>query len=1221
MLWGLPAVFAASGAGLPGPDPNVAGPVTPSPCTADAGNTYEAATFAKEGWKGPAYSRYPGSCQRLHFAIGPIAVRPGQNDVLLQPLTYEKPAYDGYIVRFKPNLVRADGSVPPIEEIHLHHAVWFTAANAGGGGAGTSGSGGGQLASLDFRNYGNGPFFASGEEKTIFDSPRGYGFPVKASDEWNLLYMIHNQRAQPDTVWITYDIDYIAKTVGDQLGIRPAYPIWLDVRPSIYPVFNVERKYGKVDPTSYHVFCTFPKDTTADSDPWGQRIAGQGSPGNGAGTPWTFPARGQPLGRIPAFEGGTLIGVAGHLHPGGVSVNVDLKRGAQQQRIFTSEAHYWDWKNPKKEGGPATSWDVSMGAASLPQWGVHVQPGDTILMNATYDASIQDTYEDMGIAIAFIAPDGPSGPSAPGLDPFTAPKDPSEHCVSGGLAAKTPTLCDKGRVTHGHMAEASHHGGPNGTLPARLGSPTNQIAIAGFEYLPGDQSTLGSSGIPTVSLGTPLAFTNIDAAADVFHSITACAYPCRGATGIAFPLGNGTSSDGQKVSFDSGELGLEPAFGTTRVGPAKNETQWTLPVDAAHGFRAGQTYTYFCRIHPFMRGAFAVVGGGPGAGAPRAGPPGPAPPSSGGDWPSYGHDLSNTRNQGQEHLIGTLNAPLLSPAWTFSSTAAGGSGDFTGTPVVADGYLLAASNRGWIFAMNADTGQLVWKTKVPSGGINSSLTVVNGTVLAAVSNVSNRAGTGAASSGGPYMVALDEKTGAVRWRSAVLDGQAGADVYSSPVPFNGLVLEGVSGGAAELAAAPERSAFHGSVVILDQSTGAIVHRTWSIPPADWAKGFAGGGVWSTAAVDPASQVAYVGVGNPFQKDRAHPNTDSVVKLDLDRAHATFGQIIGVYHGDVDTYTDTSKLPCVTLPGNSPPYYPQGAGSCGQIDLDFGAAPNLLRINGRTLVGAGQKSGVYHEFDPVTMRRVSTTIVGPPTPSVGGIVGSTAFDGHSVYGPITVPGYVWSLTAGSGQARWISPVGDGLHWGEPVATANGVVYTVDLTGSLDAFDAATGLPLLHRPMMLGSGAGTNPTFSWGGVSVARHTVYASVGITSLSTGFIIAYRPGAGGGQGSGPPPPGPGSGAGLSPTVVAGPGAYATTYATPVMVVGAGGTVSFMNEDLQQHDVTAVALGAGGQPLFQSRLIGLGELADVKGVSRLKPGSYGFYCSIHPGMKGTLIVS
>ena len=63
--------------------------------------------------------------QHLHFKYGPIFVPPGQNLILVGPVTIEKPAYDGYMVGFRPNLVRADGTVPPIEQVHLHHAVWL----------------------------------------------------------------------------------------------------------------------------------------------------------------------------------------------------------------------------------------------------------------------------------------------------------------------------------------------------------------------------------------------------------------------------------------------------------------------------------------------------------------------------------------------------------------------------------------------------------------------------------------------------------------------------------------------------------------------------------------------------------------------------------------------------------------------------------------------------------------------------------------------------------------------------------------------------------------------------------------------------------------------------------------------------------------------------------------------------------------------------------------
>jgi hypothetical protein len=53
------------------------------------------------------------------------------------------------------------------------------------------------------------------------------------------------------------------------------------------------------------------------------------------------------------------------------------------------------------------------------------------------------------------------------------------------------------------------------------------------------------------------------------------------------------------VDFDSGELGFGPSFATA----AAQRDTWKTP----RNLRAG-TYTYFCRVHPFMRGAFRVKG-------------------------------------------------------------------------------------------------------------------------------------------------------------------------------------------------------------------------------------------------------------------------------------------------------------------------------------------------------------------------------------------------------------------------------------------------------------------------------------------------------------------------------------------------------------------------------------------------------------------------------------
>ena len=147
-----------------------------------------------------------------------------------------------------------------------------------------------------------------------------------------------------------------------------------------------------------------------------------------------------------------------------------------------------------------------------------------------------------------------------------------------------------------------NYGGPFGTLQAGNGGITDRIAIADFRYAPGDLSSASATGIPEVKLGTDLRFTNADGAG-IYHSITSCKYPCLGQTGAAYPLADGATSIGTQVDFDSSQLGI----GTPEIGPAKETLDWDLPITPQKGFKPGETVTYFCRIHPFMRGAFRVT--------------------------------------------------------------------------------------------------------------------------------------------------------------------------------------------------------------------------------------------------------------------------------------------------------------------------------------------------------------------------------------------------------------------------------------------------------------------------------------------------------------------------------------------------------------------------------------------------------------------------------------
>jgi plastocyanin len=169
----------------------------------------------------------------------------------------------------------------------------------------------------------------------------------------------------------------------------------------------------------------------------------------------------------------------------------------------------------------------------------------------------------------------------------------------GGQDAQDPNIPQTSVLTHGHLSENNNHGGSPTGAPDPLSlwsapAPNNTIGIQSFSYQ-GDPSA--GPSVPTIEPGQALTFRNYDAVAsrNAFHTITACQAPCNASTGVAYPIANGP------VTFDSGELGFNGNNGGVGDAPAADRDTWKTPQDLPSG-----TYTYFCRIHPFMRGAFRV---------------------------------------------------------------------------------------------------------------------------------------------------------------------------------------------------------------------------------------------------------------------------------------------------------------------------------------------------------------------------------------------------------------------------------------------------------------------------------------------------------------------------------------------------------------------------------------------------------------------------------------
>jgi polyvinyl alcohol dehydrogenase (cytochrome) len=446
-----------------------------------------------------------------------------------------------------------------------------------------------------------------------------------------------------------------------------------------------------------------------------------------------------------------------------------------------------------------------------------------------------------------------------------------------------------------------------------------------------------------------------------------------------------------------------------------------------------------------------------------------APSSAAADWPIFGHDLANTRNAGSQGPTAG-EAAVLQRAWVFKSSH----GDFTGTPVVAGGTLVAGTNLGSVFALDAATGKVRWTRQIGqpiNGSAAIDLNAPGGpTAFVPLADV-----------GRPRLVALALATGAVRWQ-AVLSRQPGSDVFGSPTFWRHTVYIGTSGPG------NDESRARGSVVAVNERSGRVRWRTYTVPPHH-----DGGAVWSTPAIDPATGRLYVGTGNAYHAPAAR-TTDAMLALSM-----RTGRILGHFQsipGDVWE---------VSAPANGP-------------DYDFGASPNLFTApHGRPLVGEGQKSGIYWALDPRTMKPVWRRSVGPGSQADGGI-GSTALAGNDIFGSDSVNGEVFALDR-SGSMRWRSSDGGTLHV-SPVAVGHGLIYSASSDGRLTIRSQASGA--IVNVVSLG-----DPTF--GGISLAGHAVYVAVGtgppspilpLPSPSTqnsdgnGSIIAFgdtsAPGSGG---------------------------------------------------------------------------------------------------------------
>ena len=433
--------------------------------------------------------------------------------------------------------------------------------------------------------------------------------------------------------------------------------------------------------------------------------------------------------------------------------------------------------------------------------------------------------------------------------------------------------------------------------------------------------------------------------------------------------------------------------------------------------------------------------------------------SAGAEWNGWGVDLGNSRFQPADAAgITAEQVPKLKLKWAFGFPAV-----FTAyaQPVVAGGRVFVGTAAGFVYSLDAATGCTYWRFQA-DGGVRTAITVGPGN-MAYFGDLRGQA------------YALDAISGKLLWKKA-LDPHPVARITGAPKLFGGRLYVPVSSREEWAAASPAYvcCTFRGSIVALDARTGKEIWRTYTVSePARVVEtsnlgvqiwGPNGGAIWSSPTIDSRRKVLYVGTGDGYTKPST-PMTDAVLALDLASGKILWSRQI--------TPQDDWNTSCFQ-PGNT--NCPKDAGP----DYDFGSSPILRTLpDGRSMILAGQKSGVIYALDPDKKGKVIWQARLGKGGVLGGIQWGPAADSENVYvaisdvaiaaGPEGVRpdpkagGGLFALQISTGKKLWSAlPSEDGCHTPRcsPAQTAAvtaipGVVFSGSLDGHFRAYSSQDG----------------------------------------------------------------------------------------------------------------------------------------------------------------------
>ena len=487
-------------------------------------------------------------------------------------------------------------------------------------------------------------------------------------------------------------------------------------------------------------------------------------------------------------------------------------------------------------------------------------------------------------------------------------------------------------------------------------------------------------------------------------------------------------------------------------------------------------------------------------------------------WPMFGQNPMNTANN-LDFAISKASVGKLAPKWTFKT-----GGDVSARAAIVRGVAYfpdwatpATSSNLW--AVDANSGRQIWKHTLSDYGLptpthsRTTPAVVGGVLYLGTQE-------------GAWLLAIDAQTGNLIWKTELETVDPYAVITTSPVVASGLVFAGIASTQEGVLTPGFVATARGSVVAVHAVGGHILWKTYTLP----SSGYAGAGVWGgNPVVDDFRGTVFVGTGNNYAAptDPAYVScvgkggtpasclspddlSDSILALDMFTGRIKWSKrLMDWNQAGITNGTDFWDVNCLYgLPYGCPK--PTGP------DYDFGSAPNEITYFGRrgltTIIGAGQKSGIYYALDPDTGHVIWQTQVGPGS-ALGGMEWGSASDGERIYVAISnlngIPvgtngnfGGLWAaIDPDTGTVLWRTPDPNNAVDPGPVTVVNGVVYAASMATNAPF---VPGQNLGKVPSMFAMDASTGKilwSFDAGssviaGASMANGTVYWGSGYTHL-----------------------------------------------------------------------------------------------------------------------------